>query len=72
MSQSHSIETHCPYGSGAALRPSLIMGLIYAIEAWFSRRRAYQDLSELDARMLDDVRISSEQVRQLGKPPWWP
>jgi uncharacterized protein YjiS (DUF1127 family) len=48
------------------------MGLIYAIEAWFSRRRAYQDLSELDARMLDDVGISSKQVRQLGKPPWWP
>ena len=72
MLQSHTIETHCQCVSDVAPRPSLIMGWIDAIESWFSRRRAYQDLSELDARMLDDVGISGEQVRRLGKPPWWP
>jgi uncharacterized protein YjiS (DUF1127 family) len=45
---------------------------IEGIESWISRRRAYHDLSELDARMLDDVGISRKQVRQLGKLPWWP
>jgi uncharacterized protein YjiS (DUF1127 family) len=59
-------------GSSRAPRPSLIIGWIDAIETWISRWRAYQDLSELDARMLDDVGISSDQVRRLGKPPWWP
>jgi uncharacterized protein YjiS (DUF1127 family) len=39
---------------------------------WLSRRHGYQDLNALDDRLLDDVGISREVVRQLRKPPWRP
>jgi uncharacterized protein YjiS (DUF1127 family) len=43
-----------------------------AIAAWLGRRRLRQDLSDLDDRLLDDVGIPREVVRQFGKSPWWP
>jgi uncharacterized protein YjiS (DUF1127 family) len=52
-------------------RPVLI-AWIHAIGTWLVRRRLRQDLSDLDDRLLDDVGIPREVVRQLGKPPWWP
>jgi uncharacterized protein YjiS (DUF1127 family) len=72
MSQSHSIQTRCHRDSSAAPRRSPITGWIRAVSIWFSRRRSYQDLRSLDDRLLDDVGISPEEVRQLGKPPLWP
>jgi uncharacterized protein YjiS (DUF1127 family) len=48
------------------------MGWIHDVWMWLSRRHAYQDLSSLDDRLLDDVGIPREVVRQLGKPPWQP
>jgi uncharacterized protein YjiS (DUF1127 family) len=47
-------------------------GWLHAVAAWLGRRRLRQDLSDLDDRLLDDVGIPREVVRQLGKPPWWP
>jgi uncharacterized protein YjiS (DUF1127 family) len=72
MSQSYSIETRCRCDSSAAPRRNLIPGWIRAVSIWFSRRRSYQDLASLDDHLLDDVGISREEVRRLGKPPWWP
>jgi uncharacterized protein YjiS (DUF1127 family) len=45
---------------------------IHAVWIWLSRRQAYQDLNSLDDRLLDDVGISRDVVRRLGRPPWWP
>jgi uncharacterized protein YjiS (DUF1127 family) len=49
-----------------------MMGWIHAVWIWLSRRHVYQDIGSLDDRLLDDVGISREALRQLGKPPWWP
>jgi uncharacterized protein YjiS (DUF1127 family) len=50
----------------------VVKGWFHAIAAWLGRRRLRQDLSDLDDRLLDDVGIPREVVRQFGKPPWWP
>jgi uncharacterized protein YjiS (DUF1127 family) len=72
MPQSSSIQTHGHWSSSAAPRRSIIAGWIHSVGIWFSRRRAYQELCSLDDHLLNDVGISREVVRQLGKPPWWP
>jgi uncharacterized protein YjiS (DUF1127 family) len=73
MPQSSTIQTHWRWSSSAAShRASVIMGWIHAVWIWLSRRHAYRDLNSLDDRLLDDVGIPREVVRQLGKPPWWP
>jgi uncharacterized protein YjiS (DUF1127 family) len=72
MLQSTIIQTHRRWSSGAAHYRTSIFGLIYDAGIWLSRRHAYRELSSLDDRLLDDVGISREALRQLGKPPWWP
>jgi uncharacterized protein YjiS (DUF1127 family) len=72
MPQSSTIQTHWLWSSNAAPLPTSVMGWIHDVCIWLSRRHAYQDLSSLDDRLLDDVGIPREVVRQLGKPPWWP
>jgi uncharacterized protein YjiS (DUF1127 family) len=72
MLQSSAIQTHRRWGSSAAPHRTGIMGWIHAVGIWLSRRHAYRDLDSLDDRLLDDVGIPREIVRQLSKPPWWP
>jgi uncharacterized protein YjiS (DUF1127 family) len=72
MPQSSTIQTHWRWSPGAVAYRTRTMGWIHALWIWLSHRQAYQDLSSLDDRLLDDVGISREVVRQLGKPPWWP
>ena len=72
MPQSSTIQTRHHRDSSTAPRPSLITGWTHAVWIWLSRRRAYQDLSSLDDRLLDDIGIPREVLRQLDKPPWWP
>jgi uncharacterized protein YjiS (DUF1127 family) len=72
MPQSSTIQAHWRWSSSAALHRTSIMGWIHAVLIWLSYRHEYRDLSSLDDRLLDDVGISRETVRQLGKPPWWP
>ena len=72
MPQPSAIQTHRRWNPGAALPRTGLMGWIHAVWTWLSHRHAYQDLSALDDRLLDDVGIPREVVRQLGKPPWWP
>jgi uncharacterized protein YjiS (DUF1127 family) len=71
MPQSSTIQTHLCWSPSAAHYRTGIMGWIHVVWSWLSRRHAYQDLSSLDDRLLDDVGIPREVVRQLGKPPWW-
>jgi uncharacterized protein YjiS (DUF1127 family) len=62
-------------GAGAPVRRphrTSIMGWIHAVWIWLSRRHIYRGLNSLDGRLLDDVGIPREIVRQLGKPPWLP
>lgn len=68
---SSAIQTHWRLIPGAAAYRTSTMSWIHAVWRWLSRRRAYQDLSSLDDRLLDDVGISRDVVRQLGQPPWW-
>jgi uncharacterized protein YjiS (DUF1127 family) len=72
MPQSPTIQTHWRWRSSAAQTRGSITAWIRAVWIWLSRRHAYQDLTSLDDRLLDDVGIPREVVRQLGKPPWWP
>jgi uncharacterized protein YjiS (DUF1127 family) len=72
MPQSSAIQTHRRWSSCAAPYRTSIMRWIHAVWIWLSRRHAYLDLDSLDDRLLDDVGIPREIVRQLGKPPWWP
>jgi uncharacterized protein YjiS (DUF1127 family) len=72
MPQSSVIQTHWRRGSSAVPRRNPITSWIHAVSIWFSRRRSYQDLASLDDHLLSDVGISREEVRRLGKPPWWP
>jgi uncharacterized protein YjiS (DUF1127 family) len=72
MSHFHSIqETRRGIVSEATRRP-MLTAWFHAIGTWLVQRRLRQDLSDLDDRLLDDVGISREVVRRLGKPPWWP
>jgi uncharacterized protein YjiS (DUF1127 family) len=72
MSHFHSIqESRRGIAREATHGPSMT-GWFHAIAAWLGRRRLRQDLSDLDDRLLDDVGIPREVVRQLGKQPWWP
>jgi uncharacterized protein YjiS (DUF1127 family) len=46
-------------------------GWIRTLEIWLVRRKGWQDLSQLDDRMLEDVGISREEVLwKAGKPFW--
>jgi uncharacterized protein YjiS (DUF1127 family) len=72
MPQSSIIEPHWCWSSSAASHRTSIKGWIRAVWIWLARRHAYRDLNSLDDRLLDDVGIPREVVRQLGKPPWWP
>jgi uncharacterized protein YjiS (DUF1127 family) len=72
MSHFHSIrESHRGTTREETREPALI-SWIHAIGTWLVGRRLRQDLSDLDDRLLDDVGISRDVVRRLGKPPWWP
>jgi uncharacterized protein YjiS (DUF1127 family) len=71
MSQSCSLQTHDRGGAGAPPYRSFT-GMVKAVWSRLCRRHAYIDLSSLDDRLLDDVGIPREAVRQFGKPPWWP
>lgn len=72
MPESSTIQTHWRRSCSAALHRTSTRGWIYDVWIWLSHRRAYQDLNSLDDRLLDDVGIPREVVRQLGKLPWWP
>ena len=72
MPQSSTIQTHWRWSSSAAPHRTSIIRWIHAAWIWLSRRHAYRDLNSLDDRLLDDVGIPREIVRQLGKPPWRP
>jgi uncharacterized protein YjiS (DUF1127 family) len=72
MPQSSAIQTHRRWSSSAAPHRTGIMRWIDTVWIWLSRRHAYRDLNSLDDRLLDDVGIPREIVRQLGKPLWWP
>jgi uncharacterized protein YjiS (DUF1127 family) len=67
-----SIQIYRRWSSSTAPLRTSIMGWVHAVWIWVSRRHAYQDLSSLDDRLLDDIGIPREVVRRLGKPPWWP
>jgi len=46
-------------------------GWTRALQIWLVRRKGWQDLSQLDDRMLEDVGISREEVLwKVGKPFW--
>jgi len=72
MPQSPTIQTDWRWRCSAAHPRASRTGWIRAVWIWLSRRHAYQDLSSLDDRLLDDVGILREVVRQLGKARWWP
>jgi uncharacterized protein YjiS (DUF1127 family) len=72
MSHFHSIQESRRGIAREASHGPVMTGWFHAIAAWLGRRRLRQDLSDLDDRLLDDVGIPREVVRQLGKPPWWP
>jgi uncharacterized protein YjiS (DUF1127 family) len=72
MPQSSANQTHWRRSSSAAPHRTGIIDCFRAVWIWLSRRHAYRDLSSLDDRLLDDLGIPREVVRQLGKPPWWP
>jgi uncharacterized protein YjiS (DUF1127 family) len=72
MSYFHSTrESRRGIAREARRKPALI-SWIHVIGTWLVGRRLRQDLSDLDDRLLDDVGISRDVVRRLGKPPWWP
>jgi uncharacterized protein YjiS (DUF1127 family) len=72
MPQSSAIQTPRRWSFSAAPHRTGKIRWIHAVGIWLSRRHAYRDLNSLDDRLLDDVGIPREIVRQLGKPPWWP
>jgi uncharacterized protein YjiS (DUF1127 family) len=72
MSHFHSIQESRRGIAREASYGPVTTGWFHAIAAWLGRRRLRQDLSDLDDRLLDDVGIPREVVRQLGKSAWWP
>jgi uncharacterized protein YjiS (DUF1127 family) len=72
MSYFHSVQEACRGIASEANHRPVVTSWFHAMAAWLRRRRLRQDLSDLDDRLLDDVGIPREVVRQFGKPTWWP
>ncbi len=70
MSQSFIVARPRPR-SNAKSRLNILSTSITATEAWLVRRRGWQDLSELDDHLLQDIGISREDALwKAGKPFW--
>jgi uncharacterized protein YjiS (DUF1127 family) len=69
MSQSCSVHQPIRASAGAAVLKTLRFGWISAAIRWLEQRRQWQDLRELDDRLLADVGISPEEAfRKAGRP----
>jgi uncharacterized protein YjiS (DUF1127 family) len=58
-------------GSGARIRLPVLSSLIRAIDMWLARRQGWQDLNQLDDRMLKDIGITREQAFRSAREPFW-
>ena len=58
--------------AGIDVGPRFGMEQVYAtIRTWIARGRQRQHLAELDARLLDDVGLTTKQVtHEISKPFW--
>jgi uncharacterized protein YjiS (DUF1127 family) len=72
MSQSFIVARPRPR-SNVKTRLNVLSTWITAIETWLIRRQGWQDLSELDDHLLEDIGISREDALwKAGKPFWRP
>ena len=70
MSQSFIVARPRPRSS-VKTRLNVLSTWITAMETWQIRRRGWQDLSELDDHLLQDIGISREDALwKAGKPFW--
>jgi uncharacterized protein YjiS (DUF1127 family) len=68
MSQSFIVARPRPH-SNVKTRLDVLSTSITAIETWLIRRQGWQDLSELDDHLLEDIGISREDAPwKAGKP----
>src|SRR4051812_34262190 len=69
MSQSYSLSQPVAAKAWAAGSRSLLSSWIRSVVWWLERRRQWQDLRELDDRLLADVGISPEDAfLRAGRP----
>ena len=69
MSHSYSIGEPVRAAARVVTGRTLLSGWINNVARWLERRRQWQDLRELDDRLLADVGISPEQAfRTAGRP----
>jgi uncharacterized protein YjiS (DUF1127 family) len=60
-----------PASTEAALRAEYWRHVWRLVLAWAERRRQRDALSELDARLLDDIGVSPDAARQEAQKPFW-
>ena len=70
MSQSFVLEPRRAR-SRPATGLSVPWGWFRTLEIWLVRRQGWQDLSQLDDRMLEDVGISREEALWTARKSFW-